>query len=180
MAMYDWDGTTGSELGKVYDWDGTTSHQLGKGYDWDGTTSHLIYSAEQSYNDVSLSTMYVYGGNNKTNTNDTNYNMSGFDTLNISFSGTVKMTWSNGNGNGSSGYCAIRLNDNTIVKFHSFSGSLFVAGSTYGVSKTATVDLSSYTDTQKSSVDIITYFAVTGDSAKRMELTGTYSNIVAK
>lgn len=47
MAMYDWNGTTASELGKVYDWDGTTSHQLGKGYDWDGTTNHLIYNAEE-------------------------------------------------------------------------------------------------------------------------------------
>ena len=46
MTMYDWDGTTTRELGKVYDWDGTTSHQLGKGYDWDGTTNNLIYSAE--------------------------------------------------------------------------------------------------------------------------------------
>ena len=46
MAMYDWNGTTSSELGKAYDWDGTTSHQLGKGYDWDGTTNNLIYSAE--------------------------------------------------------------------------------------------------------------------------------------
>ena len=47
MAIYDWDGTTNNEIGKIYDWDGTASHQLGKGYDWDGTTSHLIYSAEE-------------------------------------------------------------------------------------------------------------------------------------
>lgn len=141
---------------------------------------NVVYTAEQTYKNVSLSTMYVYGGANKTNTNDTNYNMSGFDTLNISFSGTVKMTWSNENGNGSNGYCAIRLADNSIVKFHTFSGSLFKANSTYSVSKTATIDLSTYTDEQKSSVDIITYFAVTGDSSKRMELKGTYSNIVAQ
>lgn len=47
MPMYDWNGTTGSELGKVYDWDGTTSHQLGKGYDYDGTTNNLIYTAAE-------------------------------------------------------------------------------------------------------------------------------------
>lgn len=46
MAMYDWNGTVGTELGKAYDWDGTTAHDLGYGYDWDGTTGHLIYSAE--------------------------------------------------------------------------------------------------------------------------------------
>lgn len=46
MPMFDWNGTTGTELGKAYDYDGTTSHQLDKGYDWDGTSSHLLFSSE--------------------------------------------------------------------------------------------------------------------------------------
>lgn len=49
MAMGDWNGTVGTELGKAYDWDGTTSHQLGTGYDWDGTSNNLIYSAVPDY-----------------------------------------------------------------------------------------------------------------------------------
>ena len=49
MPMYDWNGTTATELGKAYDWDGTATHQLGKGYDWDGTTNSLIYSAEEVF-----------------------------------------------------------------------------------------------------------------------------------
>lgn len=47
MAVYDNNGTTNSEIGKLYDHDGTASHQIGKVYDFDGTTDSLIYSAEQ-------------------------------------------------------------------------------------------------------------------------------------
>lgn len=70
MPMYDWDGTTGSELGKAYDWDGTASHQLGKGYDWDGTTNHLIYTAEDiilNNNDYATGITGGYVGGSKPN-----------------------------------------------------------------------------------------------------------------
>ena len=46
MPIYDYDGTTSYELGKMYDYDGTTNHQIGKVYDNNGTTDRLIYSAE--------------------------------------------------------------------------------------------------------------------------------------
>ena len=58
MPMYDWNGTTSSELGKAYDWDGTTSHQLGKGYDYDGTTNHLIYSAQSDAYSITATGKY--------------------------------------------------------------------------------------------------------------------------
>lgn len=47
MPIYDYDGTTSTQIGKVYDYNGTTSTQIGKVYDYDGTTSTLIYSAEE-------------------------------------------------------------------------------------------------------------------------------------
>lgn len=47
MAIYDNNGTTNYEIGKLYDNDGTTNHQIGKVFDWDGTTNSLIYSAEK-------------------------------------------------------------------------------------------------------------------------------------
>lgn len=47
MPIYDHDGTTAYEIGKVYDHDGTTAYQIGKVYDHDGTTASLIYTAEQ-------------------------------------------------------------------------------------------------------------------------------------
>ena len=50
MAIYDNDGTSTREIGKLYDNDGTTSYQIGKAYDNDGTSNHLIYSAEETYN----------------------------------------------------------------------------------------------------------------------------------
>lgn len=46
MPIYDNDGTTSYEVGKVYDNDGTTSYQIGKVYDNDGTTSYLLYTSD--------------------------------------------------------------------------------------------------------------------------------------
>lgn len=43
MAIYDWNGTTTHEIGKLYDNDGTTNYQIGKVYDNNGTTDSLIY-----------------------------------------------------------------------------------------------------------------------------------------
>lgn len=48
MAIYDNDGTTAYEIGKVYDNDGTANHQIGKVYDYDGTVNSLIYTATKS------------------------------------------------------------------------------------------------------------------------------------
>lgn len=45
MPLFDNDGTTSYEIGKLYDNDGTTSYQIGKAWDYDGTTSYLVYEA---------------------------------------------------------------------------------------------------------------------------------------
>lgn len=45
MAVYDYDGTTSREIGKLYDNNGSTSSQIDKVYDNDGTTSRLIYQS---------------------------------------------------------------------------------------------------------------------------------------
>lgn len=44
MAIYDYNGTISTEIGKLYDYDGTTNYQIGKVYDFDGTTNSLIYT----------------------------------------------------------------------------------------------------------------------------------------
>lgn len=46
MPIYDYDGTTNYQIGKVYDNDGTTNYQIGKVYDNDGTTNSLIYTSD--------------------------------------------------------------------------------------------------------------------------------------
>lgn len=48
MPIYDYDGTTTYQIGKLYDNDGSTNYQIGKVYDNDGTTNSLIYTAETS------------------------------------------------------------------------------------------------------------------------------------
>ena len=47
MAIYEGNGTTNYEIGKVYEGNGTTNYQIGKVYEGDGTTNSLIYSAEE-------------------------------------------------------------------------------------------------------------------------------------
>lgn len=51
MPIYDYDGTTRYQIGKVYDYDGTARYQIGKVYDHDSTASHLIYTADTPYFD---------------------------------------------------------------------------------------------------------------------------------
>lgn len=62
MAIYDNNGTTSYEIGKIYDDDGTTNNQIGKAYDNDGTSNHLIYSAEEQH---SLSVSVQQGAGSK-------------------------------------------------------------------------------------------------------------------
>ena len=50
MAIYDNNGTTSYEIGKIYDYDGTSHFQIGKVYDYDGTAHNLVYTAEETYN----------------------------------------------------------------------------------------------------------------------------------
>ena len=43
MPIYDYDGTTKTEIGTIYDNDGTVKTQIGYVYDYDGTTKSLIF-----------------------------------------------------------------------------------------------------------------------------------------
>lgn len=113
MPIFDNDGTTNRQVGKVYDFDGTTNRQIGKVYDFDGTTHHLIYTAEENvlaggvnyYNGVA----YVCNGSMTSNSAEVRmtltyrygemgglinaytkipYDLSGVDTLSFTVSGT--------------------------------------------------------------------------------------------
>ena len=46
MPIYDYDGTTTYQIGKLYDTDGTANYRIGTVYDNDGTTNSLIYTEE--------------------------------------------------------------------------------------------------------------------------------------
>ena len=86
MAIYDNNGTTNAEIGKLYDNDGTTNYQIGKVYDNNGTTNSLIYSAEvdilATHGGVSVhaSTDYSYNTSSKTLNG---FSYSGYTTLKI-------------------------------------------------------------------------------------------------
>lgn len=48
MPIFDHDGTTKYEIGRIADHNGTEQHKIDKIYDHDGTTMSLIYSSEET------------------------------------------------------------------------------------------------------------------------------------
>lgn len=48
MAIYDHNGTSTAEIGKLYDHNGTSTTQIGKVFDNNGASNRLIYSAEET------------------------------------------------------------------------------------------------------------------------------------
>lgn len=175
MPMYDWNGTTATELGKAYDWDGTTTHQLGKGYDWNGTTNSLIYTAE-----VILSSTLTSTGNNSTST----WNCHDADKLFFDYS--VTGTW--GYWSGTSFISGTAKNATiTIELFLSDGTKVFSKSQNYGdlgcstngvATKTLSgsvsdgINLSAYTSSQKTGM----YMKATV-SESWSNNTNSYSNV---
>lgn len=148
MAIYDNDGTTRYEIGKLYDNDGTTNYQIGKVYDNDGTTNNLIYSAEETIFPPRTTTWTRSGVSTDSNANDeriytycngssqTNSQM--YTTLDLTSFNTITFTATSGYGG--NGFNAVTID--TIVY-----SSL---GSARGISRpngTYTIDVSDLTGT---------------------------------
>ena len=91
MAIYDNNGSTNAEIGKLYDNNGTTSTQIGKVYDNNGTTNSLIYQSETKYvnTPVYKSGGYVIGYNT---TDDKNWDTLGWYDVSSSSVITVQNT----------------------------------------------------------------------------------------
>ncbi|MBR2028067.1 MAG: hypothetical protein IKA10_03615 [Oscillospiraceae bacterium] len=81
MAIYDYDGTTNREIGKVYDYDGAKNTQIGEVYDYNGSVNALIY---EDGLDVYPNTAYKWGVYDTSTGNKVN---------DITFSGNV-LEWS--------------------------------------------------------------------------------------
>lgn len=91
MAIYDNNGSTNAEIGKLYDNNGTTSTQIGKVYDNNGTTNSLIYQSETKYvnTPVYKSGVYLIGSSI---TNDKNWDILGWYDVSNSSVITVQNT----------------------------------------------------------------------------------------
>lgn len=65
MAVYDWNGSSNSEIGKIYDWNGSANSQIGKVYDNNGSSNSLVYSAEtvliENGQYIGVSNSFKYG-----------------------------------------------------------------------------------------------------------------------
>lgn len=88
MPIWDNNGTTSYEIGKLYDNNGTSSAQTGAVYDNNGTTSSLIYKAEETlFGGVSLDTGIASGAGVTKTATSSEYTNSGFTSLAVT--GTV-------------------------------------------------------------------------------------------
>ena len=141
MPIYDYDGTTTYEIGKVHDYDGTTTHQIGMVHDYDGTVAKLIYTAETVLQGGSIS--YNYCDTSTHNYTFCTWNLSGINSVPITVTGSA--------------YCVadsirmflfLKFADGTTQNLFAYYGGSGYSGGTYNV------DLSSYSETQKTSVSV--------------------------
>lgn len=143
-----------ANIGKLYLFDGAAFNQIGKVYSNDGTSNYLIYTAEVAMPDLSTPEVYNYLAYNTTasSTSSGYWDLSGCDSLSLSWSLTTTMSWQNAYGLGSTTTVYLKLSDGTTIQLGTKSGTLWTAGTTYSASGTATVNLSGYTDAQLSKV----------------------------
>lgn len=88
MAIYDNNGSTSTEIGKLYDNNGSTSSQIHVVYDNNGTTSYEIYrDTETLFSGVSLDTGIASGQNVTKTAYSSEYTNNGYASLAVT--GTV-------------------------------------------------------------------------------------------
>ena len=88
MAIYDNNGSTNYEIGKLYDNNGSTSSQIHVVWDNNGTTNSLIYIGQETlFSGVSLDTGIASGSNVKKEAFSSEYTNNGFSSLAVT--GTV-------------------------------------------------------------------------------------------
>ena len=145
MPIYDKDGTTSLEIGKLYDNDGTANHQIGKAYDHDGTASSLIYSAETNLGSIGpfgthwLLNVGAYKAT-ATKTSDTYLDVSGCSSLTIDWMTSMYNGYSHGNGNSATATIYAKFEDGATIELGSKYETLYYGGSTAENNGTTTVD----------------------------------------
>lgn len=91
MAIYDNNGTTNTEIGKLWDNNGSTSSQIHIVYDNNGTSSFEIYRAEETlFSGLTQETPGAYGVGQRTEKYSSEYTNNGYTSLAVT--GTVGAT----------------------------------------------------------------------------------------
>ena len=157
----DYTGTEYHQINKLYEFGGSAFSQIARVYDWNGTASALIYSAELVLPDASASGGDYHTGNN-TNviTSSTVWNIAGFNSLTLTWRNDMSVNfWTNPQGSVSNRtrYCYLVFADGTELQVGTGTDQ-----------QTTTVDLSNYTDAQKTSVRLrgkLDYYLSTSTNA---------------
>ena len=141
MAIYDNNGTTNTEIGKLYDNNGSTSSQIHIVYDNNGTSSFEIYRAEETlFSGLTQETPGAYGVGQRTEIYSSEYTNNGYTSLAVT--GTVGATVL---GQGIYGYAS-------FTQIQGYNGSSWVSlkqytinrNDDYSMSAAATVNISGY------------------------------------
>lgn len=134
-----------NQIGKLF----VGNNQIGKVYK--GST--LIYNAEEALADLTaggdFETSYAVTGipNKKSATSAGYWNLSGYDYIRGSFSNSIEQkSWGSGGGSFSNG------TKHTYLKFSDGTTKWLFDGSSKTYTETSPIDLTGYTDTQKSKV----------------------------
>ena len=149
MAIYDNNGTTNTEIGKLWDNNGSTSSQIHIVYDNNGTSSFEIYRAEETlFSGLTQETPGAYIVGQRTEIYSSEYTNNGYTSLAVT--GTVGATVL---GQGIYGY-------GSATQIQGYNGSSWVTlkdyainrNDSYSMSAAATVNISGY-----SKIRVFTY-----------------------
>lgn len=156
MPIYDNNGTTTYQIGKVYDFNGTTTYQIGKVYDNNGTTTYQIYTAEEPMPDLEAPEVLNYFEYHATRsgTSQEGWDLRGFERLTLEWQIGVSMSWPNAYGVSSRTILYLRMADGALHEIGEASGNLFTAGSTYTGRDTSEIDLTDFTEAQLADVHL--------------------------
>ncbi len=179
MPIYDFNGTTSVDLGKLYDSDGTADRQIGAAYDNDGVTASLIYKAEQVYTtQLNAGGGYPWTNQSASGISSESINAAGFNTL-TGYCYCQGGMSQGGYAYGLTGTATLYLQfaDGARLQIASGSATLYSNGSTKTVVSTNfSANIAGYTDAQKSNIKLFAnYYCHNTGENKRFDFGPTYA-----
>lgn len=93
MPIYDFNGTTKQEIGKLYDYDGTATHQIGKVYDNNGSANSLVYSGETVLYEANTFNTDVWGTLQWYEVGESDYTLNADNIYVHSYNNPSRNTW---------------------------------------------------------------------------------------
>lgn len=150
MSLHKSNDITTVQIKKRYISDGTAQKQVKKKYKSDGTRLVLTYTAEEIISLPATGKIYQYESWGSVDTSA--FNASGFSSMWIDWDIRTQISWSDANGANGTVQLFLVLADGTEINFvNQQTATLWVSGNSTHNTGENTVDISSYSDSQKES-----------------------------